>query len=498
MAPSPGQEDRSERTETGSDRDNWCGEQEAVRERVAGLGKSLGLREVDSRSSARRNTRSIRRESVGDEKGPETRGQKDTKISKRKGKKKTRKQGKKTKGRGCKKTQKERNELSLAELLEQLPEGNVKATEKRNQEEEGLDWEALQSDIRRWMDEYGDSQSAIHYAVPSLYDLYKKRSRALRAEQKISQWITGCIRKQTERRHRGNVAKRVRKEERERVEKIRKVEKAREFKRLRVFMGIRVRICRLKRVSRRQRYESAQTTIEGDLGRYSSERKKQWVAAEQEFRPRRQLEDRERQQRQAVRQNAQRLIRKWKKAIEKGAKYGGDSEESCKELARRYVWGIEGIPQRNRVIKRVNRMWVEFQSSYAYQIRRAKVREAYVAEQRQGIIRAMKTRVDKTVIAQEIRESLSSGSKRGKKKIRLTDGLEGDWRSARRRKRQRSSCRKQKKEGGKRVSEKRDGQMRMLPHEVVDKLTWRREQRRRQLLARWEAPPPGPPEVENE
>ena len=93
---------------------------------------------------------------------------------------------------------------------------------------------------------------------------------------------------------------------------------------------------------------------------------------------------------------------------------------------------------------------------------------------------------------------MESESKRAKKKIRLTEGLEGDWKSAGERRSQRSSCRKQKKEGGKRVSEKRDGQMRMLPHEVVDKLTWRREQRRRQLLARWEAPPPGPPEVENE
>ena len=100
MALSYGHEDRSERTEAGSDRDNWCTEQEeAVREWVAEFGKSLGLREVDSteRSSARRNTRSIRRESVGEEKGPETRGQKDTKISKRKvGKKKTRKKKKKT------------------------------------------------------------------------------------------------------------------------------------------------------------------------------------------------------------------------------------------------------------------------------------------------------------------------------------------------------------------------------------------------------------------
>ena len=62
MAPSSGHEDRSERTETGSDRDNWCQEEEeAVREWVSEFGKSLGLREVEltERSRARRNTRSI-------------------------------------------------------------------------------------------------------------------------------------------------------------------------------------------------------------------------------------------------------------------------------------------------------------------------------------------------------------------------------------------------------------------------------------------------------
>jgi len=344
--------------------------------------------------------------------------------------------------------------------------------------EKDEDIDDLQQDIQRWWEAYGLSQCIIHDALPRLYNKRRTRGEIFTLTKiRIGNTLSGLYEKRLERV--GRI------EERERVEKIRKVEKAREFKRLRAFMGIRVRICRLKRVSRRQRYESAQTTIEGDLGRYSSERKKQWEAAEQEFRPRRQLEDRDRHQRQAVRRNTQRLLRKWKKAIEKGAKYGGDSEESCKELARRYVRGIEGIPQRNRV-KRVNRMWVEFQSSYAYQIRRAKVREAYVAERRQGIIRAMKTN-DKTRIAQQVRASIEAESLQNSSTLRM----EGDYKESRlwrvmdrteRRRRQqirRGHHRKRRRSMGEGCRDK-------MKEDAI---------RRYQKKARWwEFPVPGPPE----
>ena len=167
-------------------------------------------------------------------------------------------------------------------------------------------------------------------------------------------------------------------------------------------------------------------------------------------------------------------------------------------MERRHVRDIQEISEKKEEIQRVCKAWDVFASSYEDLIQRAIVREDYVAGRRRGIIGALMARVSKTVIAQEIRESLESGNKREKKNIRLMEELEGDWKSAGERRSQSSSCRKQKQEGGRRVSVKRDGQMRMLPQEVVDELTWRREQKRRQLLARWEAPPPGPPKVENE
>ena len=51
----------------------------------------------------------------------------------------------------------------------------------------------------------------------------------------------------------------------------------------------------------------------------------------------------------------------------------------------------------------------------------------------------------------------------------------------------------QKLDGSKRVLTRKDGQMWLLPQEVVGELTWRKEQRKRLQMAHWEAPPPGPP-----
>ena len=55
--------------------------------------------------------------------------------------------------------------------------------------------------------------------------------------------------------------------------------------------------------------------------------------------------------------------------------------------------------------------WAVFESSYEDLMRRAIVREDYVAVRRRGIIEALMARVSKTVIAQEIREILESGNR---------------------------------------------------------------------------------------
>ena len=46
--------------------------------------------------------------------------------------------------------------------------------------------------------------------------------------------------------------------------------------------------------------------------------------------------------------------------------------------------------------------------------------------------------------------------------------------------------------GGRRFVMRRDGHALILSHEKEDQLTWRWKQRRRKLMERWEASPPGP------
>ena len=51
-------------------------------------------------------------------------------------------------------------------------------------------------------------------------------------------------------------------------------------------------------------------------------------------------------------------------------------------------------------------------------------------------------------------------------------------------------------DGGKKIITRREVLIWLLPQESTEELTWRQEQRRIKLLERWEAPLPGPPEVE--
>ena len=53
-----------------------------------------------------------------------------------------------------------------------------------------------------------------------------------------------------------------------------------------------------------------------------------------------------------------------------------------------------------------------------------------------------------------------------------------------------------KYDGVKKIITRGEGLIWLLPQESTEELTWRKEQRRRKLLERWEAPPPGPPEAE--
>ena len=52
---------------------------------------------------------------------------------------------------------------------------------------------------------------------------------------------------------------------------------------------------------------------------------------------------------------------------------------------------------------------------------------------------------------------------------------------------------KRRKEGYRRIITRGDGLVWVLPYEVLEEYTWRKEQQRREIMRRWEAPPLGPP-----
>ena len=53
-----------------------------------------------------------------------------------------------------------------------------------------------------------------------------------------------------------------------------------------------------------------------------------------------------------------------------------------------------------------------------------------------------------------------------------------------------------KVEGARRYVVRSNGQIWVLPQGIEEVLNWRRDQRRRKMLARWESTPPGPPGTE--
>ena len=59
--------------------------------------------------------------------------------------------------------------------------------------------------------------------------------------------------------------------------------------------------------------------------------------------------------------------------------------------------------------------------------------------------------------------------------------------------RQRRKQMRQRLRGGRQVVVREDGQTWLLPPEVLSEIRHEWEQRRRYMMERWEAPPPGPP-----
>ena len=101
------------------------------------------------------------------------------------------------------------------------------------------------------------------------------------------------------------------------------------------------------------------------------------------------------------------------------------------------------------------------------------------ARQRQEMIKILSVKVSKNELREIIETSMAKETYYARK-----------VRKWRKKKKWRVKC---WVEGRRKIVMRDDGLVWTLPKEVPGEITWRREQRRRKLLARWESPPPGPP-----
>jgi len=90
---------------------------------------------------------------------------------------------------------------------------------------------------------------------------------------------------------------------------------------------------------------------------------------------------------------------------------------------------------------------------------------------------------DKTGIVKAIQEILVGRSVKTEKGVWEKEGKAEEGVRARRRRKHKGSCNGQSREGGKRISTMRYGTFWLMPQEVAEEVTWRRELRRSELIA---------------
>lgn len=281
------------------------------------------------------------------------------------------------------------------------------------------------------------------------------------------------------RKKRKKTRRRVRKDTREMV-----TETSAGICKLKEIIGDRIIKCWREQIGRRQRYEEARDCVEENMVSIFPQQK---TRREEAARGRKE-ERREKKQRMKRRKT---LEEECKRAVRKNFVDGGVNK-AVQELQNDY---LEGTHQSNRDRERrwLKKKIQDIRKYYVWVVEEFNIRIEIRMKQKKEMNKIMASGAQRQQISWKILESLECKEKREDHKHKLGDDLHGcgeetGWRRGR-------GCRskKQKKEGGKGVSEKADGQMWIFPQEVVEELTCRRERRRRLQLARWESPPPGPP-----
>ena len=147
------------------------------------------------------------------------------------------------------------------------------------------------------------------------------------------------------------------------------------------------------------------------------------------------------------------------------------------------------------VIEAVRDRWENFVREKWDELSEIEYRAKWQRDRRMAVITVVKEKVRKEEIRVIIDVSMRL-EERGEKRVGLKEGLDGRWRRAERERRQRRKQMRQRLRGGRQVVVREDGQTWLLPPEVLSEIRHEWEQKRRKIMERWEAPPPGPPALE--
>ena len=260
------------------------------------------------------------------------------------------------------------------------------------------------------------------------------------------------------------------KKDEERVrQKCKEVEKERrdEFRRLKRFVGDRMRMCRLVRLGKRQRFVDAIDVIGKEIKSLYDKKE------------RNEREERMRQRARAWKDERRRM---WADVLERCRKKSTSFEEAMKKHGQD-VYVVGSDREEELAEEELGDFWQDWRWSFRQKIESVESRAEWVMSRRRDLQIELGRIVDKNEIRNMIEESI------------VVENCEEPLWGVRRMLEGRG-VKKEKVNVRKKRDSRGDGQIWLLARGGLQEILWRREQRRRELMERWEAPPPGPPGFE--
>ena len=172
----------------------------------------------------------------------------------------------------------------------------------------------------------------------------------------------------------------------------------------------------------------------------------------------------------------------WREVYTKGTRFGTNADWRREHLKKEHAKSVTDAELKAEEEKMLEEMCRCFLDQNKLLVQRARERTRYNETQRRVIREALTGRKRKEEISRMIVESMDP----------MKEGIRERKKTAETRGRIRKKTLRSK-EQGRQVTEKGDGQIWMVSEEKAKVLVRRWEQRRRQMLARWESLPPGPP-----